>query len=210
MKVIDLSHTIEEDMPTYTKNEKPQIYDIATIEKDGFNEKLLKICTHIGTHIDAPSHMINNGKNIDEFNISDFVGIAAIIDVSDRKEITVNELIKYGAQISNCDFLILRTGWEKYWGKPNYFNNFPSLTEEAAKWLCDFALRGIGIDTISVDSFDSIDFEIHNIILSRGKLIIENLTNLDIINNKKFTLVTTPLKIKNGDASPVRAIAIIE
>ena len=44
--------------------------------------------------------------------------------------------------------------------------------------------------------------------LSRGKLIIENLTNLDDINSDKFTLVATPLKIEDGDASPVRAIAL--
>ena len=82
MKVIDLSHSINSNMSTYTKDEKFEAYDIASIDKDGYNEKLLKLCTHTGTHIDAPSHMINKGKTIDEFNISDFIGIALIIDVS--------------------------------------------------------------------------------------------------------------------------------
>ena len=208
MRVTDLSHNINTDMTTYTKDEKPEIYNIATIEKDGFNEKILRICTHTGTHIDAPSHMINKGKNIDEFNVSDFIGIAVIVDISQFKEVAISDLMKYEDRIRNCDFLILKTGWEKYWGSNDYFNNFPSLSEEAAKWICDFNLRGIGIDTISIDKFDSIDFEIHNIILSRGKLIIENLTNLDAINSEEFTLVATPLKIECGDASPVRAIAL--
>ncbi|MCR1952260.1 MULTISPECIES: cyclase family protein [unclassified Clostridium] len=208
MRVIDLSHTINKNMTTYTKDEKPEIYNIATIEKDGFNEKLLRLCTHTGTHIDAPSHMINKGKTIEEFNISEFIGIAFMIDISNIKEVKISDLIQYEEKLRNCDFLILKTGWENYWGTQNYFNDFPSLTEEAAKWICDFSLRGIGIDAISIDKFDSIDFEIHNVVLSRGKLIIENLTNLDNINADEFTLVATPLKIEDGDASPVRAIAL--
>lgn len=210
MRVIDLSHIIKTNMTTYTKDEKPEIYNIATIEKDGFNEKNLNIYTHTGTHIDAPSHMINKGKTIDEFNINEFIGIAIIIDISSIKEVTLKEIMKYEDKIINCDFVILKTGYEKYWGSKEYFNNYPSLTEDAAKWLCDFNLKGIGIDAISIDKFDSIDFEIHNIILSRGKLIIENLTNLDIINREEFTLVATPLKIEDGDGSPVRAVAITD
>lgn len=208
MKVTDLSHTINTNMSTYTKDERLEIYDIASIEKDGYNEKLLRICTHAGTHIDAPSHMINKGKTIDEFKIDDFIGIATIIDVSNLNKIDIEDLIFYRDKINNCDFVILKTDWDKHWGTDKYLQGFPSLTEEAAKWLCSFNIRGIGIDTISIDNFDSIDFEVHNVILSRGKIIIENLTNLNSIKENEFTLVATPLKIENGDASPVRAIAI--
>lgn len=208
MNVIDLSHTINSNMSTYTKDEKLEVYDIASIEKDGYNEKLLKLCTHTGTHIDAPSHMINKGKTIDEFNINDFIGVAVIIDVSNLKKINIEDLIIYKDKINNCEFVILKTGWDKYWGSSAYLKGFPSLTEDAARWLCGFNIRGIGTDTISIDTFDSIDFEVHNTILSRGKIIIENITNLDGVREEEFTLVATPLKIENGDASPVRAVAI--
>ncbi len=208
MKVIDLSHAINSNMSTYTKDEKFQAYDIASIEKDGYNEKLLKLCTHTGTHIDAPSHMINKGKTIDEFNINDFIGIAVIIDVSNLKKIDIEDLNTYKDKINNSDFVVLKTGWDKYWGSDTYLKGFPTLTEEAARWLCNFNIRGIGTDTISIDAFDSIDFEVHNTILSRGIMIIENLSNLSEVRAEEFTLVATPLKIENGDASPVRAIAI--
>ncbi|MBE6055063.1 MAG: cyclase family protein [Clostridium sartagoforme] len=208
MKVIDLSHAINSNMSTYTKDEKFESYDIASIEKDGYNEKSLKLCTHTGTHIDAPSHMINKGKTIDEFNINDFIGIAVIIDVSNLKKIGLEDLVSYKDKINNCDFVILKTGWDKYWGSDNYIQGFPTLTEDAARWLCSFNIRGIGTDTISIDAFDSIDFEIHNTILSRGIMIIENITNLSEVRESEFTLVATPLKIENGDASPVRAIAL--
>ena len=208
MKVIDLSHTINGNMSTYTKDEKFEGYNIASIEKDGYNEKLLKLCTHAGTHIDAPSHMINKGKTIDEFNINDFIGIALIIDVSELEKIDIENLITYKEKINNCDFVILKTGWDRYWGSSDYLKGFPTLTERAAKWLCSFNIRGVGTDTISIDNFDSIDFEIHNTILSRGIMIIENIANLNEVKEEEFTLVATPLKIENADASPIRAIAI--
>lgn len=208
MKVIDLSHTINSSMSTYTKDEKFEAYDIASIEKDGYNEKLLKLCTHTGTHIDAPSHMINKGKTIDEFDINDFIGIALIINVSNLEKIDIENLINFKDKINDCDFIIFKTGWDRYWGSSEYLKGFPTLTERAARWLCSFNIRGIGTDTISIDAFDSIDFEIHNTILSRGIVIIENITNLDKIREEEFTLVATPLKIENGDASPIRAIAI--
>lgn len=210
MKVLDLSYEINSNMSTYTKEEKPKIYDIASIDKDGYNEKILRICTHTGTHIDSPNHMISKVKSIDEFDISQFIGKALLIDVSNIKNIEINNIIKYKDKIEEVDFIILRTGWEKYWGSSEYLNGYPSLTEEAAKWLCEFNIKGIGIDSISIDKFDSIDFEIHNIILSRGKIIIENLNNLSYISKEIFTLVATPLKIKNGDAAPVRAIGLID
>ena len=101
MRVIDLSHTINKNMTTYTKDEKIEIYNIATIEKDGFNEKLLRLCTHTGTHIDAPSHMINKGKTIEEFNISEFIGIAFMIDISNIKEVTISDLTQYVEELRN-------------------------------------------------------------------------------------------------------------
>ena len=153
--------------------------------------------------------MINKGKTIDEFNINDFIGIAVIIDVSNLEKIDIEDLNTYKDKINNSDFVVLKTGWDKYWGSDIYLKGFPTLTEEAARWLCNFNIRGIGTDTISIDAFDSIDFEVHNTILSRGIIIIENLANLSEVREEEFTLVATPLKIENGDASPVRAIAII-
>lgn len=210
MKLVDLSHEININMSVYTKEEIPKMHDLATIKKDGYNEKILKICTHTGTHIDSPYHMIERGRTIDKFDLNEFLGKALIIDVTKYKDIDIKSIIKYKEKIENSDFVILKTGWEKYFGSEQYLKDYPSLTEEAAKWLCEFNIKGIGIDAISIDKMDSIDFEIHNIIFSKDKFIIENLNNLYKIENESFILIAVPLKIQSADASPVRAIAIIE
>lgn len=211
MKVIDLSHKIEEDMSTYTDDAKPIIKEIASIESDGYNEKSINLFSHTGTHADAPYHMIKNGKSLDEYDISKFIGDAILIDITNinMNSIDINIIKEYEEDIKNVEFVILRTGWDKYWKTDKYFDGFPTLTPEATKWICSFNIKGIGIDTISIDSSTSVNFEIHNIILANDKIIIENLTNLQAIKEKKFKFLATPLKYNRADGSSVRAIAII-
>ncbi|MPQ45332.1 cyclase family protein, partial [Clostridium tarantellae] len=198
------------NMPVYTEETRPEIKKIANIKNDGYNEKSLHIFSHTGTHMDSPKHMIENGKSLYEFEINKFIGKAFLLDVSNllQDNIEINILKKYEKEIKKSEFLIIKTGWEKYWNSEKYFYNFPVLTEEAANWICKFNLKGIGVDTISIDKVDSIHFKIHKIIFSKDMIIIENLTNLSTLTIKKFTFCATPLKYENSDGSPVRAIAI--
>ena len=79
-----------------------------------------------------------------------------------------------------CQFVLLKTGYDRYWGKEQYFDGYPLLTAEAAEYLAgQEQLTGVGIDAISFDKIDSNDFPIHKTLLSTGKILIENLTNLD-------------------------------
>lgn len=61
MKTIDLTHTIEENMPVYPGTEPPKIVEATTVEVEGFAEKLLTLFSHTGTHMDAPAHMLKRG-----------------------------------------------------------------------------------------------------------------------------------------------------
>ena len=88
--------------------------------------------------------------------------------------------------------------------------HFPSLSVEAVETLLKFNLKGIGLDVPSIDSIDSPDYPNHNLVLSQEMIIIENLTNLKDLTGVDFTFAAFPLKVKDGDGSPVRAIAIID
>ena len=112
--------------------------------------------------------------------------------------------------IRNSEFLLLHTGWSRFWGTKNYFAGYPVLSAEAALWLDSFELKGLGLDTISADEADSHDFPNHNILLGSDSIIIENLMNLDVLPGKHFMFSCFPLKIDQADGSPVRAVAIIE
>ncbi|MBW9147331.1 cyclase family protein [Clostridium sp. CM028] len=210
MKVTDLTHIICSDMPVFPGTEKPIFEKSNTLEKDGFQEAKITMHSHTGTHIDAPAHMLSDGPYLNDLDIEHFIGNATILDFSNKnmKLIDVDSLRSYEEKIKNVEFIIIKTGWSKYWGYKKYFEDFPSLSEESANWLSKFNLKGIGIDAISIDDINSTTFAVHKILMPKNIIIIENLVNLDSISSEYFILSIMPLKNKNADGSPVRAISI--
>jgi len=204
MKYIDLTHKIENNMPVYPGTASLEMIPANTIKKDGFREKVITFCSHTGTHMDAPSHMLELGKNLDDYNCSKFIGKALLLDIEDEKH-----LRNYENQLKTVDFVIFKTGWSNYWGEGKYFENYPCISIETTKYLVEFNLKGIGFDAISIDPIDS-KFENHYIVFENDMVIIENLTNLDQINEDIFELIVMPLNIKEADGSPIRAIGKIE
>lgn len=80
MKVIDLTHTISEDMPVFPGSETPKSTTKSTYEKDGFKETLLQMYSHVGTHMDPPAHIFANRKTLDQFSPEQFIGKALVVD----------------------------------------------------------------------------------------------------------------------------------
>ena len=211
MQIIDLSHEIHEQMSVFGEMEKPDIVRKYTLEADGFNFHELKITSHTGTHVDAPAHIVSDKKYLDDFSLDHFYGQGLIIKV-DRfagAAIPLEFLKNYESEIQEVDFLVLNTGWHKKWESPEYQSNYPLLSIESAKWLTRFKLKGIGLDTISIDAIDSQELPIHKIILGAELLIIENLTNLDVLPETGFILQCLPLKVNNADGSTSRVVAFI-
>lgn len=212
MKVLDLTHTIHEGMPVYPGTEPPVIKQALTIEEDKNREKLITMFSHTGTHMDAPAHMIIDGECLDELPVEHFIGPGVVIDCReiDGKAITVEHLKAYESAIDKSSFVLFCNGWSDRWGTDAYFDEFPALTVEGAKWLVGKNLKGVGTDVISIDSIDASEFFIHKILLSTSMVIVENLKGLEALIDKEFDFICCPLKIKEGDGSPIRAIATIE
>ena len=215
-KIVDLTHLVNSNMTVYPDTVKPAFKIYNTIEKDGFAELKMTFCTHTGTHIDAPCHILKNGKSLDQFPIDKFIGKAIVILCTGLKEINLEYLKPFRDMISHIEFILFYTGWQFKWNSENYFEDFPVLTKEATEWLTTFKLKGIGSDTISADKVgmlekdSSIALPNHHILLGKEIVIIENLYNLDKLPDSVFTFQCVPLKIENADGSPVRAFAIIE
>lgn len=121
----------------------------------------------------------------------------------------LKDIIQYKDKIAKSDFVIIKTGWSKFWGEKEYFEEVPSISGDVANWLVEFNLKGIGVDAISIDDMKSTSFEVHKILLKNNLIIIENLTNLEKVEDEFFTLTVLPLKTLNADGAPIRAIAII-
>lgn len=211
MNFIDLTHKISNDMPVYPGTDLPEIIDQFTIDKDGYAEKFLKMVTHTGTHLDAPAHIIKGGLTLNDLDIDYFSGNGLVIDVSNiiDRNILIDNLKKHENELIKSDFIIFYTGWSRYWGYDKYFEKFPVLSESAAKWLIEKNIKGIGLDAVSVDPVGADYFSNHHIFLGNNIVIIENLANVDKLLGKNFIFYCFPLRISDGDGSPIRAVASI-
>lgn len=208
MKLVDLTHLIHNNTPVYPGTEPPVLSVAKTIARDGFKETLLHFYSHTGTHIDSPAHLFENGISVDNLPVETFFGKGIVIDCcSYDKVIDLKHIEPFEKQISESDFVLFHCGWDKYWGKQEYFDKFPVLSKQAADFITRFELKGIGVDAISVDPTDNEHLENHRKFLSNNMIIVENLTNLEKLINYVFYFCCFPLKLIEGDGSPVRAVA---
>ena len=211
IKMIDLSHLIHGDMPVYPGAPRPLFEQLTRVESEGFRVARATMNYHVGTHVDAPAHMLTDGATLDEFPVEHFRGRAVMLDVSGGTSLTISlaELKRQEFLIRQAEFLILHTGWSRYWGQEKYFQEYPVLSEDAARWLTEFPLKGIGMDCVSADPVTSQDYAIHKIFLGKKILLVENLTNLAAVGDGFFEFFCLPLPIQQADASSVRAVAVL-
>lgn len=213
MTVIDLTHIISPEMPVYPGTEGPKFTPANTYERDGFKETLIAMYTHTGTHMDPPAHLFAGRTTLDQFPASQFVGTAAVIDCTDLGEggrITMAHVARNPAA-QKAQFVLFRTGWERYWGSADYFGDYPCITPEVAHWLTESGKKGVGLDTIGLDPIADAGLTLHKQLFREHDIvIIENLCNLDKLPQSRFTLCALPLKHRDADGSPIRAVALVE
>jgi len=192
MRIYDISTEISQDMPVYDALEKIHITEIYQIKNgDPCNLTQFNMIGHIGTHADMPLHFIEGGMACDNIPLDHFYGETKVYQMPpSADDITKDDLLPLDIQAGNI--LLLNTGKK-------------ALTPEAAIYLTEKKIKTLGVDSLSVDPFDSQDYPAHHILLGKGIPILEGLV-LDGISQGKYELSALPLKIKNGNGSPVRAI----
>ena len=211
MKVIDLTHTIKENMSVYPGTEPPSLKVVNTHEVDGFKETLISMFSHTGTHIDSPAHIFKDRKTLDSYETDAFIGSALVIDcreINSGAQIPLSLIQNQEKVAGRVDFLLFCTGFDKKWCTDEYYGNYPYLSQEALGYIIDKKYKGIGFDVIGLDPIGSL--ELHRLLFEKSNMInIENLKNLDLCIGSTFTFVCLPLKIKDSDGASARAIAIM-
>ncbi|TSC85366.1 MAG: hypothetical protein G01um10147_1180 [Microgenomates group bacterium Gr01-1014_7] len=201
MQFIDLSVPINESTPVYPGDPKTKIQPAGILEKDGYEDHYVCIGTHVGTHVDAPRHMIAAGKNLDQILIDRFIGQGVYIKVD--KKFDLEEIKK--VEIEEGDIVLFHTGMSDVYHKSAYYDDYPAITEDIANYLVKKKIKMVGVDMCSVDHEP---FLVHRILLKNDILIIENLTNLVELQGKKFKVYVFPIKLQI-DGAPTRVIAEI-
>jgi kynurenine formamidase len=215
MKIIDLTLTVSDEIPTFPGSPQPSFIPWENIKEDGYNLELLFLSTHTGTHMDAPYHFLEKGAKIHEISLKKLVSEAILIKSKKKSggSITKTDIQKFEkkhGKITGFSSVIFYTGWQRNLQKKYYFTKNPGLSVSAAKYLASKKINLVGIDSPSIDLGTDSKFSVHQIFAKKGMLIVENLASLEKIKSSKFHLVVLPLKLKNATGSPVRAIAFVE
>lgn len=187
---------------------------------------------HGGTHIDAPFHFAEGKKTVDQLSLTDLIGQAVKIDISDKCSSNRDYLIsvadiesweKTNGKIPDGTIVLLQTGFAKFWpDKKQYLGtdqhgeeaakdlHFPGLDPAAAKWLIENRrIKAVGLDTASIDYGQSTEFSSHVALMTSNVPAFENLMDLDKLPAKGFQIVALPMKIKGGSGAPLRIVAFL-
>ena len=215
MKIIDLTLTISNKIPTFPGSPQPNFIPWEKIKDDGYNLELLFLSSHTGTHLDAPYHFLEKGSKIHEISLKKLVSNAVLIKSRKKRNETITKtdiqkFEKKHGKIESFSSVVFWTGWQRNLQKDNYFTKNPGLSVSAANYLASKKIGLVGIDSPSIDLGTDFKFPVHQIFAKKGMLIVENLANLEKIKSSKFYLVVLPLKLKGATGSPVRAIAFVD
>ena len=225
-RVVDLTHTLAPDFPTYFGEQQFFEDDVFTYAEHAFNLKTLRVNEHTGTHIDAPLHFTDGGTSIDEVPVESLVCPLAIVDIREKADadpdaqVTPDDLtawIAANGPIPQGACVAQNAGWQARLGTPGFRNadasekmHFPGFHVEAVTMLLEEAeVVGIGVDTLSIDYGLSPDFITHYTWLPANRWALENMANLDELPPVGATLVVGAPKHQGGTGGPCRLIALV-
>ena len=184
---------------------------------------------HGGTHMDAPYHFAEGGWTVDRIPVEALVAPARVIDVRGASAadpdhaVSVEEIRAFEAAhgpITAGAAVLLYTGWGERWpdvkaylgdDRPGVTSDlhFPGFSVEAARYLAEKGVAGVGLDTASLDPGPSADFAAHQVFGGANVYGLENLDNLERLPATGATLVALPMKIGRGTGGPVRVLAFL-
>jgi kynurenine formamidase len=225
--VVDLTHTMSPDFPTFFGVPGIEMDKRFDIKKDGFNLYWWRIVEHAGTHLDAPIHFSESGVTAEKIPADTLVVPLVVVDVAAQAAqnpdylLTREDLVAWERTHrrlpDNC-CVAMRSGWAQYVGDPARFTgkdakgvfHFPGVSPEAADWLMkERKVLGLAVDTLSLDHGPSKDFKVHYAWLPSGRWGLENVANLDRVPASGATLVVGLAKVKDATGGPARLIALV-
>jgi kynurenine formamidase len=210
VRIVDLTHPHADDMPVFPGLARPSFQAIASVPSDGYAMSEYHFVNHIGTHVDAPAHQIAGGDTLDEIPLERLVTEAFTIDVSAREPgpLPLAELEPYLERLRERDIVFVYSDNARNYGTEAYWRGWSYPDAKAAEALIARGISAIGFDGPSADPVDSTTFDLHRIWLSSGRMILENVTNLDQLP-ERAQVVVAPLKVRAANGGPVRILALL-
>ena len=204
----DLTHRLVTGMPIFPGD--PDVRIEPWGDDASWRVSALHLGSHSGTHVDAPRHYVAGGRAIGDYPASRFIGSGVVLDAGghgDNQPLGPDLLTPHRAAIRPGCFVVLRTGWGRYWGEARYVRH-PYVGVELAAALVAAGVGLVGIDALNVDSTADGGSAAHERLLGADVLIVENLRGLDALRaGRSYVFAFAPLALGDLDGAPVRALA---
>ena len=209
MKIFDISLTISPDLPVWPGDPPVELEQIASIDEGAHsNVSRLNTAVHVGTHVDAPHHFLNDGRTVEQLSLEILTGPCYVTQLPDGIEAITAEALEGMSLPSDVTRILFGTSNSRLWsrGETEFQEDFVAVTEDGANWLVEHGIQLVGVDYLSVAPFrDSVPT--HRILLQAGIIALEGL-DLSAVPRGFYELYCLPLKLLGSDGAPARAILI--
>jgi L-ribulose-5-phosphate 4-epimerase len=212
-EIVDLSVPLT-DATVFYPTDPPFRKTVHTSFDDaGICVSKIEMGAHIGTHVDAPLHVLKAGASVSQIPPWRFLGPAIALETLKMpgEDIEPSDFEKAG--VKPGDIVLFHTGWDARSGTSRFFQDeWPGISPAAVDALLSRSVKAVGLDSPSADSPKAIaaGFASHKRLLEAGIPIFEALANLGRIVDRRFFFIGLPLSIGQGEASPVRAVALLD
>lgn len=214
VQLVDLTAPLNERIPCYPTDPRFAKHWHVDFAKHGAYVSKLEMGAHTGTHVDAPMHFLGDqGLDVTSVSLDRFLGEAMALDAPKNPGENVMPSDVRGADIRAGDIVLFRTGWEKRAGTPAFFEGqWPGFHPQLMKELIGRGVKAVGGDVASADSPAAIaaGAPAHKLAARAEMPVFEALVNMDQVVSRRFQFIGFPLKLDSGEASPIRAIALLD
>ncbi len=217
VRLVDLSHTIEDGMTTYPGLPGPVICDFLSREASRqtyapgteFQIGKLEMVSNTGTYLDSPFHRYADGIDLAGLQLEQLTELdALVIRMTGMAGRAIDRSAVAHADVEGRAVLV-HTGWDEHWRTPRYFDGHPYLTEGAAEYLLEHGALLVGIDSLNIDDTSDGERPVHSTLLGGGVPIVEHLRGLGEIPASGFRFSAIPPKVRGMGTFPVRVCAAI-
>jgi kynurenine formamidase len=210
---IDLSHPLSETMPRVPMMDAPSFPKARSQPGDPMNLTEMHMAVHCGTHVDSPYHFIGDGPAFEQIPLDRLYGGGVVwrIEAEPLQVIEPADLEDRQPEIRSGDILLLDTGWADLAGTDRY-REHPSLSPAAAEWMVAKRIKLLAVDFGTPDlpphrRPSNFNWPVHQILLSRGVLVAEHVTNVRPLAGRRVDALFMALNIEGSDGAPARVIA---
>jgi len=209
MTIFDISVTISSDLPTWPGDPGLELKQFESMDK-GSRTNCTSICTsvHLGTHVDAPHHFLNDGRTVEQLSLEVLTGPCYVLQLPDGVEAITSEVLDRSEIAPDMKRILFGTRNSHLWakGEKKFQTDYVAITEDGAEWLVEHGVQLVGVDYLSVAPYED-SHPTHTVLLKAGIVVVEGL-NLSKVMRGFYELYCLPLKIAGSDGAPARAILI--